>query len=163
MSQVQAERIQIFSSWYLSFSHLHVPLLSVQFSSLKTESKLGWCRQISMQGNILDVQYHRVFLMRLLWSKSLTGLGHVHLTTNTSIRLTLTEFPVSHCQHKGWQIEQEPSGLPSATSLHPGKNTPIQRPQQPINPGKPVQTLWLHLKLELILYGRWCWLVTHQG
>lgn len=60
-------------------------------------------------------------------------------------------------------MEQKPRGLLSAVSLHPGKNTPNQRHEQLINPGKPLQTLWIHRTLELTLHGRWCWMATPQA
>lgn len=42
----------------------------------------------------------------------ITALGHVHLRTNSSIHLILTEFPLSQGQcKKSWQMEQKPRSL----------------------------------------------------
>lgn len=116
VSQVQPERMWILNSLYFSVSHLHVPLLSQQFGSLKLRAnccgagrqaykKTSWVFNIGAYfwWDSCDHNLSQVWAM-FIWQQ-----------------IQASAWPwlsfQSHGQCKGWQVEQKPTGLLSATSL----------------------------------------------
>lgn len=138
MSQAECHRCKQkeYGSLYLSLSHLGVPLLRELFRSLKRRASWhgagrGASKEMFWVLNITQYFWWDSCDQNLLWVWAMLTSQQIQASTWPGL-----SFQSLAANRKAGQIEQESPGLLSATLLHSGKNTPVQRPQELVNPGK---------------------------